>query len=885
MSIFALYKQYLYNTMDIDSLPQSVGGSDVGLVRRSGVGGMSACSSPKKLGNSSDTSMNSLPNQSPTKPQTTHHIHNDLTTIGTKPNASKESSISVSVRVRPFTEQEERNLIKVENDNIFLGDGSFNDATAKQTFTPLGIRKIVDVVDDRMLIFDPPDTNPLTKLHRNMFPSKPNSRIREHRFVFDKLFDTNASQNQVFESTTKPLIDSILDGFNATVFAYGATGCGKTHTILGTPSDPGIIFLTMQELYKRIEELQDSKIFEVSVSFLEIYNETIKDLLNPGTNHKKLVIREDTNNKVFVSNLSTHQLNSVEEIMELIVIGNGNRTVSPTEANATSSRSHAVLQINVNQRDKSVELSQEHTFATLSIIDLAGSERASATKNRGVRLVEGANINKSLLALGNCINALCDPRRRNHIPYRDSKLTRLLKFSLGGNCKTVMIVCVSPLSHHYDETLNTLKYADRAKEIKTKLIRNQHNLDRHVGSYLKMITQQKQEIDDLKNRQEQMVDNAVQRFKANTDNIIQSIYNDIESLKNSVFNKNQDRWQKYFILAKRKVLLNQKVEMELIQERNNKQNETFMNLIEQVLNKVSLQIQQLETQYSTPTEIDYILDESSLHMLKRLQEQSNWTDNHNKIFQSELEALKSMYERDLLFNSSILYDHLIIEMRLHNFSVSSFSILYENFFNKENFDQVIDSIIKSLEFLVNGDFDSMLEIKSSAFMQNKMRELETKVDFSDNRVSPPLKKLLQKKKASPTRLKINKKVHFMDMSVLDSETSYDESMMAKSDLEDGSLFENSILENDEFYDAPISSPPLSKPTSIAFKKQRPKRVNSLTQKKLDEKLPLLNKEASKLLISEDKRPLRVHSTPTQMLPFGLNMATKNIESNGSDKVE
>lgn len=180
--------------------------------------------------------------------------------------------------------------------------------------------------------------------------------------------------------------------------------------------------------------------------------------------------------------------------MHLIMAGNANRTSSPTEANATSSRSHAVLQINIDQKNRTGDIKEEHTFATLSIIDLAGSERAAATKNRGARLNEGANINKSLLALGNCINALCDPRRRNHIPYRDSKLTRLLKFSLGGNCKTVMIVCVSPSSQHYDETLNTLKYADRAKEIKTKLIRNQHNLDRHVGSYLKMITEQNKKL-------------------------------------------------------------------------------------------------------------------------------------------------------------------------------------------------------------------------------------------------------------------------------------------------------------------------------------------------------------------------------------------------------
>src|ERR1700750_2164237 len=185
--------------------------------------------------------------------------------------------------------------------------------------------------------------------------------------------------------------------------------------------------------------------------------------------------------------------------MDMIVRGNELRTMSPTEANATSSRSHAVLQINVAQKDRNANIDEPHTMATLSIIDLAGSEGASATKNRGARLIEGANINKSLLALGSCINALCDPRKRNHIPYRNSKLTRLLKFSLGGNCKTVMIVCVAPTSLHFDDTHNTLIYAERATKIKTKVItRNVVNVDRHVGRYVEAINRLNLEVAELK---------------------------------------------------------------------------------------------------------------------------------------------------------------------------------------------------------------------------------------------------------------------------------------------------------------------------------------------------------------------------------------------------
>lgn len=228
----------------------------------------------------------------------------------------------------------------------------------------------------------------------------------------------------------------------------------------------------------------------------------------------------------------------------MIVRGNENRTMSPTEANATSSRSHAVLQINVSQKDRNADINEPHTMATLSIIDLAGSERASATKNRGERLTEGANINKSLLALGSCINALCDPRKKNHVPYRNSKLTRLLKFSLGGNCKTVMIVCVSPSSVHFDETQNTLRYANRAKNIQTKVTRNVFNVNRHVKDFLKKIDEQMTMINELKNQQKDSEMLAFGKFRKQMDKKESVVKEGLGRLRQSYDNTNAERQER-----------------------------------------------------------------------------------------------------------------------------------------------------------------------------------------------------------------------------------------------------------------------------------------------------------------------------------------------------
>ncbi|KAH9893096.1 kinesin motor domain-containing protein [Xylariomycetidae sp. FL2044] len=451
------------------------------------------------------------------------------------------SSITVAVRVRPFTIREAALLQRNDDGTTFLGDGSLAAAPAPKLRTT-GIRPVIKVVDDRCLVFDPPEDNPVQKFSRSVVPN--GKKVKDQVFAFDRIFDENVSQTEVYEATTKNLLDSVLDGYNATVFAYGATGCGKTHTITGTSQMPGIIFLTMQELFEKIADRSEEKHTEITLSYLEIYNETIRDLLVPGGSKQGLMLREDSNQAVMVSGLTSHHPKDVQEVMDMIVKGNEYRTVSPTEANATSSRSHAVLQINVAQKDRNAAVSEPHTMATLSIIDLAGSERASATKNRGERLMEGANINKSLLALGSCINALCDPRKKNHVPYRNSKLTRLLKFSLGGNCKTVMIVCVSPSSAHFDETQNTLRYANRAKNIQTKVTRNVFNVNRHVKDFLVKIDEQMAMINELRAQQQDAEKMFFAKFRKQMDKRDASVREGVQRIRTAYEHSSPERQDK-----------------------------------------------------------------------------------------------------------------------------------------------------------------------------------------------------------------------------------------------------------------------------------------------------------------------------------------------------
>jgi kinesin family member 18/19 len=257
----------------------------------------------------------------------------------------------------------------------------------------------------------------------------------------------------------------------------------------------GITFLTMRELFAQIETLSEERKFDIGISYLEVYNEQVMNLL---TKSGPLVLREDSSG-VIVSGLVLKQIHSADQLFELLVIGNKNRTQHPTDANSESSRSHAIFQVHIRMTDKKTNIRR---MVKLSMIDLAGSERAQSTKCVGARFKEGANINKSLLALGNCITSLADGRK--HIPYRDSNLTRILKDSLGGNCRTLMIANISPSSLTYEDTYNTLKYASRAKNIKTTLQKNVLGSNMPKEFLLKKYNSQMSELEKLKAENEKL---------------------------------------------------------------------------------------------------------------------------------------------------------------------------------------------------------------------------------------------------------------------------------------------------------------------------------------------------------------------------------------------
>uniref|UniRef100_A0A8C5LGW4 Kinesin-like protein n=1 Tax=Jaculus jaculus TaxID=51337 RepID=A0A8C5LGW4_JACJA len=351
-----------------------------------------------------------------------------------------------------------------------------------------GATLIAHKVDEQMVVLMDPMEDPDDILRAR--------RSREKSYLFDVAFDFTATQETVYQATTKSLIEGVVSGYNATVFAYGPTGCGKTYTMLGTDHEPGIYVRTLNDLFRAIEETSNDMEYEVSMSYLEIYNEMIRDLLNPALGY--LELREDSKGVIQVAGITEVSTINAKEIMQLLMKGNRQRTQEPTAANQTSSRSHAVLQVSVRQRSRVKNILQEVRHGRLFMIDLAGSERASQTQNRGQRMKEGAHINRSLLALGNCINALSDKGTNKYINYRDSKLTRLLKDSLGGNSRTVMIAHISPASTAFEESRNTLTYAGRAKNIRTRVKQNLFNVSYHIAQYTSIIADLRGEIQRLK---------------------------------------------------------------------------------------------------------------------------------------------------------------------------------------------------------------------------------------------------------------------------------------------------------------------------------------------------------------------------------------------------
>ncbi|EQC31811.1 hypothetical protein SDRG_10600 [Saprolegnia diclina VS20] len=309
-------------------------------------------------------------------------------------------------------------------------------------------------------------------------------------FTFDSVYDEHTVQRQFYDESGYPLVESVFEGYNGTIFAYGQTGCGKTHTMQGKDSPPelrGVIPHAFDHVFENIGADTERE-YMVRATYLEIYNEDIRDLLGDDSK-QKLELKESADGGVYVKDLTEVVVSDVASINRVMARGFKNRTIAATLMNEGSSRSHSIFTIVVEISEK-VNGEDHFRAGKLNLVDLAGSERQSKTGATGARLKEGCKINLSLSALGNVISALVDGKGK-HIPYRDSKLTRLLQDSLGGNTKTVMVAAISPADYNFDETLSTLRYANRAKNIKNKPTVNEDPKDAKLREY-------KNEIEQLK---------------------------------------------------------------------------------------------------------------------------------------------------------------------------------------------------------------------------------------------------------------------------------------------------------------------------------------------------------------------------------------------------
>ena len=386
-------------------------------------------------------------------------------------------SIVVGVRVRPFNQREKARESQCCIDMPGGNQTKIFDETGKEkTFT-----------------FD------------HSFWSHDGFRTLENGYM-EPEDDKYADQKIVFDTVGVQILDNAWQGYHCCLFAYGQTGAGKSYSMVGYGENKGIVPISCNEIFRRIGENKDpDKSYEVQVSMLEIYNEKVQDLLiNPNKRPQSgLKIRESKVLGIFVDGLSKHPVTSYDEISKKMDDGYNNRTIGSTLMNATSSRAHTIVTIEFRQITM-VAKKKSEKLSMINLVDLAGSERSGSTGATGDRLKEGCNINKSLLILGNVINCLADKaigKNKNMLPpYRDSALTRILQNALGGNSKTVMICALSPASINYEETLSTLRYADRAKKIQNKAVINESEHDKMVRLLKEENVNLKKMIEDLQKK-------------------------------------------------------------------------------------------------------------------------------------------------------------------------------------------------------------------------------------------------------------------------------------------------------------------------------------------------------------------------------------------------
>ncbi|XP_019865591.2 kinesin-like protein KIF3A [Aethina tumida] len=508
--------------------------------------------------------------------------------------------------------------------------------------------------NQNIVLLDPKEN--LIVLKKNEDSTKP--------FKFDYIFNENAAQLDLYRLIAYPIVEKALQGYNGTIFAYGQTGTGKTYTMGGNHLKPelkGIIPNTFSHVFSQISRASGEKSFVVTVTYLEIYNEEVRDLLSNDPN-KKLAIRERPDVGVYVKDLMGFTVDSIESITELLNRGNKNRMTRSTLMNDVSSRSHAIFTISIESKNR---LDNKTTIGKLNLVDLAGSERASRTQATGERLREASNINLSLSVLGNVISALVDGKS-SHIPYRNSKLTRLLQDSLGGNSKTAMIAMLSPADVDYEESICTLRYAARVKHIQNHARINveqkgliegfeQEIAELQQKVLLLSLQEQQREVKQKKKEKEKTTSEAKQQEIKKCEEELQKT----EKEKNDLISKISMIQKK--ILVGGENLFEKAQQQEFLLESSGAELENLdkhHKELEEALNKKAAEKIDVEEKYSSLQEEDLALNKKIKKVQALLNDVKEEYADKNHEYQREMEAL---YDNNRLLVKETQLANLMIE--------------------------------------------------------------------------------------------------------------------------------------------------------------------------------------------------------------------------------
>ena len=638
-----------------------------------------------------------------------------------KESDSKERTncIRVCIRVRPLLEHEDVEFWQVDKEkNIIYTDNYYSDQN--------------EIINESYALTNNLSNKSLSYTKKDVKKLLIDSIYAPQKFNFDRVYSLDCDSQLIYKEMCKDVVTSALEGYNGSIFMYGQTTSGKTFTMLGSPNNPGILPCVLRDIFikiKKIKKENDNIEFKVYCSYIEIYNENIHDLLT-DSNFLKLI--DDKKYGVIVAGAKKVFIDNFETGIEIKNFGEENRKYRETLFNEYSSRSHCIFQIFI----ESFEMKEENEIPTtkyscLNLIDLAGSERINEYESKNITTGETGYINKSLFVLAHVINKLAENNqgKKIHIPYRDSKLTRLLSQALGGNSLTTIICTVSPAALNYYQTLSTLRFALRAKSVKLKISSNEYVDDKEKIEYYK--NEIKKLKEELKNRNTQDISIRSEGY-GNLNNIFGGggyNKNDLTEIMNSYqkMNSELNNYKELYLKEKQKSnLYKEQYETLKKYEDPEKFNNTNNNISH--INEDKIYVDEIISQIQSNDESNQIL-QNSIHSVNF----SKWKDETSKISQNykdDLNSLKEAYKQKIMILHNSMFPNSNININ-NNDNINNINMNYLN----NNTEIIKDKEENNINNIANSKNDSLLN-SQEINLKSKVPEELLKISQNHSKILP-----------------------------------------------------------------------------------------------------------------------------------------------------